>query len=417
MWWFRTDGPQDDPARLGQRRASARSASSSTATSSPTPRPRGETIRDDSFLLLFNAHSEDVTFTLPARRFGDALGARADHRRAGCASAAASGLRRPAAERRLRRSLGDAAGGSLSAPGAANEVRCSRDLPAAARARTSGFREARALVPYLRDLGVSHLYLSPSLQARPGSTHGYDVVDPARCPTISAASEAALASWPRCRPRGRPRHRPQPHGGDDENPFWADQRAAGEVLRHRPGHRPPPALLRHRRPRRRAPGGPRGVRGDPREAARARRRRRRRRAARRPRRRARRPGGVSRAAAGARRRARLGREDPESGEQLRDWPVEGTVGYEFLNDVTALFVDPAGEDAADGAVRRAHRRAARVLRRSRSRPSSSRRRRPSRPRSSGCAGLGRDARRSGASGAGARRCPSTAPTSSPAPAS
>src|SRR5262249_22619762 len=32
----------------------------------------------------------------------------------------------------------------------------------------------------LRDLGISHLYLSPVLQARSGSTHGYDVVDPAR---------------------------------------------------------------------------------------------------------------------------------------------------------------------------------------------------------------------------------------------
>src|ERR1700722_10801873 len=41
-----------------------------------------------------------------------------------------------------------------------------------------GFASARSLVPYLRDLGISHLYLSPSLQARPGSTHGYDVIDP-----------------------------------------------------------------------------------------------------------------------------------------------------------------------------------------------------------------------------------------------
>jgi glycogen operon protein len=31
---------------------------------------RGEEVRDDSFLLLFNAHFEDVTFRLPARRFG-----------------------------------------------------------------------------------------------------------------------------------------------------------------------------------------------------------------------------------------------------------------------------------------------------------------------------------------------------------
>lgn len=40
-----------------------------------------------------------------------------------------------------------------------------------------GLREAAALVPYWRDLGISHLYSSPVLQARPGSTHGYDVVD------------------------------------------------------------------------------------------------------------------------------------------------------------------------------------------------------------------------------------------------
>ena len=32
-----------------------------------------------------------------------------------------------------------------------------------------GFAAARELIPYLRDLGISHLYLSPSLQARPGS--------------------------------------------------------------------------------------------------------------------------------------------------------------------------------------------------------------------------------------------------------
>src|SRR6202000_844629 len=33
----------------------------------------------------------------------------------------------------------------------------------------------------------------------------------------------------------------------------------------------------------------------------------------------------------------------EAEEKLRDWPVSGTVGYEFLNDAAALFVDPAGE--------------------------------------------------------------------------
>ena len=40
-----------------------------------------------------------------------------------------------------------------------------------------GFDAAAAVVPYLAALGVSHVYCSPYLQAAPGSTHGYDVVD------------------------------------------------------------------------------------------------------------------------------------------------------------------------------------------------------------------------------------------------
>ncbi|MDQ3492679.1 MAG: malto-oligosyltrehalose synthase [Chloroflexota bacterium] len=42
------------------------------------------------------------------------------------------------------------------------------------------FVAARQLLPYLARLGVSHLYCSPVLQTTPGSTHGYDVVDPQR---------------------------------------------------------------------------------------------------------------------------------------------------------------------------------------------------------------------------------------------
>ncbi|MFC7402088.1 malto-oligosyltrehalose synthase [Citricoccus sp. GCM10030269] len=38
--------------------------------------------------------------------------------------------------------------------------------------------DARAVLPYLRDLGIDWLYLSPMLGAEEGSTHGYDVVDP-----------------------------------------------------------------------------------------------------------------------------------------------------------------------------------------------------------------------------------------------
>ena len=40
-----------------------------------------------------------------------------------------------------------------------------------------GFADARALVPYFADLGVDWLYLAPVFTARPGSRHGYDVVD------------------------------------------------------------------------------------------------------------------------------------------------------------------------------------------------------------------------------------------------
>lgn len=43
--------------------------------------------------------------------------------------------------------------------------------------REFGFDEAARLVPYLKALGVTHLYASPFLTARPGSEHGYDIVD------------------------------------------------------------------------------------------------------------------------------------------------------------------------------------------------------------------------------------------------
>ena len=40
-----------------------------------------------------------------------------------------------------------------------------------------GFRDAAAIAPYIAALGASHVYASPYLQARPGSTHGYDITD------------------------------------------------------------------------------------------------------------------------------------------------------------------------------------------------------------------------------------------------
>ena len=39
------------------------------------------------------------------------------------------------------------------------------------------FAKATEIVPYLAALGISHCYASPYLRARPGSTHGYDIID------------------------------------------------------------------------------------------------------------------------------------------------------------------------------------------------------------------------------------------------
>jgi (1->4)-alpha-D-glucan 1-alpha-D-glucosylmutase len=41
-----------------------------------------------------------------------------------------------------------------------------------------GFRDAEAVLPYLHELGITDIYASPIFYARPGSQHGYDVVDP-----------------------------------------------------------------------------------------------------------------------------------------------------------------------------------------------------------------------------------------------
>lgn len=55
------------------------------------------------------------------------------------------------------------------------------------------FSDAQRVVPYLHRLGISHLYVSPFMRARPGSAHGYDVTDHAALnPEIG--DEAALAS-------------------------------------------------------------------------------------------------------------------------------------------------------------------------------------------------------------------------------
>jgi (1->4)-alpha-D-glucan 1-alpha-D-glucosylmutase len=210
-----------------------------------------------------------------------------------------------------------------------------------------GFTEARGLVPYLQELGVSHLYLSPSLQAREGSQHGYDVIDPRHISPALGGEEAfrALAG------AGLgvildivPNHM----AAVDESPFWRDL-ALREMffdvdLRtgfHRrffdvgelggikqedwevfwATHAKVIELVRE--------GLVDGVRVDH-------------------------PDGLADPAEYFERLADAGVEHVwaekilEPGEELRDWPVDGTTGYEFLNDVMALCVNRDAEAALTG---------------------------------------------------------------------
>jgi (1->4)-alpha-D-glucan 1-alpha-D-glucosylmutase len=210
------------------------------------------------------------------------------------------------------------------------------------------FDDARALVPYLRDLGVSHLYLSPSFAAREGSTHGYDVIDPRRFSDALGGVEGFRELAAAVHDAGMgivldivPNHM----AVDDANPFWADESLRARYFDI------DPETGRHRRffdidhlagVRQEDPevfatthelalslvgeGLVDGLRIDH-------------------------PDGLADPAQYLERLREGGARhvwvekilDP--GEKLRDWPVEGTVGYEFLVDVAALFVDPAGEAA------------------------------------------------------------------------
>ena len=201
-------------------------------------------------------------------------------------------------------------------------------------------------MPYLRDLGISHLYLPPSFQAREGSTHGYDVVDPGSISNELGGSDEFFALVDAAREAGLgivldivPNHM----ATDDANRFWSDPELREkffdidpETGRHRRffdvDHL---AAVRQEDPevfeathglalRLVREGVVDGLRIDH-------------------------PDGLADPAGYLQRLRDDGVEhvwvekilDP--GEKLRDWPVDGTVGYEFLNDVAALYVDPAGE--------------------------------------------------------------------------
>jgi (1->4)-alpha-D-glucan 1-alpha-D-glucosylmutase len=204
------------------------------------------------------------------------------------------------------------------------------------------FAGARRLVPYLRELGVSHLYLSPSLQARPGSTHGYDVVDPTRV-SADLGGEEEFRALCREAPGVVLDIVPNHMAADERNPFWADERERQKVFDVDPEsgwHRrfftiddlagvrvedPEVFDLTHRKVFELVGDGLLdGVRvdhidglADPREYLERLR-----------------DSGVGHVWV---------EKILEPGEELRPWPVEGTTGYEFLNDVLGVFVDPAAE--------------------------------------------------------------------------
>jgi isoamylase len=69
VWWFRTDGHRMTKSdwESGERTVGMFLNGEEIAA----PDEKGQRILDESFLLLFNAHHEDVTFTLPNRRFGE----------------------------------------------------------------------------------------------------------------------------------------------------------------------------------------------------------------------------------------------------------------------------------------------------------------------------------------------------------
>jgi (1->4)-alpha-D-glucan 1-alpha-D-glucosylmutase len=98
--------------------------------------------------------------------------------------------------------------------------------------------DAADLVPYLSRLGVSHVYLSPCLQASPGSTHGYDVVDPSRVNAELGGEPARQRLCQALEAHGMgqvldivPNHMAV---AGDQNPWWWDVLENGPASRYAP---------------------------------------------------------------------------------------------------------------------------------------------------------------------------------------
>ena len=76
------------------------------------------------------------------------------------------------------------------------------------------FADAAGLAPYLARLGISHVYASPYMKSRPGSTHGYDIVDHrALNPELGDQTDfdRMVAAFAENGLGPHPRLRPQPH--------------------------------------------------------------------------------------------------------------------------------------------------------------------------------------------------------------
>jgi (1->4)-alpha-D-glucan 1-alpha-D-glucosylmutase len=89
-----------------------------------------------------------------------------------------------------------------------------------------GFDKAAQIAPYLARLGVSHIYASPWLKARPGSLHGYDIVDHhALNPELGcqAQFDAMIAAFRANGLRAIMDFVPNHMGvGGSDNPLWLD---------------------------------------------------------------------------------------------------------------------------------------------------------------------------------------------------
>jgi len=93
---------------------------------------------------------------------------------------------------------------------------------------------AAAVVPYLAELGTSHVYLSPLLEPAPGSSHGYDVCDPTRVSAALGGEEALDRLFDQLRTYQMgavvdivPNHM----SASQDNPWWWDVLKHGESSR------------------------------------------------------------------------------------------------------------------------------------------------------------------------------------------